>query len=135
MPEWVAGYIGIPFRSHGRDRDGSDCWGLLRLVLADQFGIRIPSYDGVTWHDGDDRRALAEFMAEHKADWTPVAGGDERPGDAVLLRMMGHPIHVGIVVASGWMLHVEQGADSCIEPYLDELRWKKRIIGYYRYAG
>ena len=134
LSDWVAGYIGIPFRPHGRDRDGCDCWGLLRLVLAEQFDTQIPAFHGMTWQPGDDRRALAAFMDEHRDIWSEVPAGQEQPGDGVLMRLMGHPIHCGIVVAPGWMLHVEGGADAAAEPYTD-IRWNRRVLGFYRYKG
>jgi cell wall-associated NlpC family hydrolase len=31
IPAWAADYVGIPFREHGRSRDGADCWGLYWL--------------------------------------------------------------------------------------------------------
>jgi cell wall-associated NlpC family hydrolase len=134
LPDWVAGYIGIPFRPHGRNHDGCDCWGLLRLVLAERFDTQIPAFHGMTWQPGDDRRALAEYMDAHLDVWIPVVSGQERPGDGVLLRVLGHPIHVGVVIISGWMLHVEGGADAAVEPYID-IRWNRRVLGFYRYKG
>ena len=104
------------------------------MVLAEQFGIRIPAHHGVTWEDGGDRRALAEYMDARFDVWTPVESGQEQPGDGLLMRIMGHPIHCGIVVAKGWMLHVEGGADTAVEPYTD-IRWSKRVLGFYRYKG
>ena len=32
-------YVGLPWRIGGRDRRGLDCFGLVRLVLAEQAGI------------------------------------------------------------------------------------------------
>jgi len=44
-PAWVRSFIGIKFKDRGRDQDGSDCWGLFRLVYAQRFGLALPSYD------------------------------------------------------------------------------------------
>ena len=65
----------------------------------------------------------------------PVRIGDEHPGDGVLLRVMGRPIHVGVVVARGWMLHIEKNCDSLIERYAGGSRWERRVLGFYRHAA
>jgi cell wall-associated NlpC family hydrolase len=43
IPGWVEQYIGIEFRDLGRDRDGCDCWGLVRLVILKQARVELPS--------------------------------------------------------------------------------------------
>jgi len=133
VPEWTADYIGLPFREKGRDRDGLDCWGLVRLVLAEQFGVLLPSY-------ADDYACTLEvsenarLISGRKGDWSEVPAGEERAGDVLLLRMAGHECHVGIVVAPGIMLHIEAGHDAVWDRY-HGLRWKNRVVGAYRWAA
>ncbi len=134
IPNWAAGYVGLPFKTCGRDRSGLDCWGLLITVLREQFDQEIPTYDGISFEEGCDRAALATFMEDHRQDWIEVPPGEELPGDGILLRMMGHPIHVAVVVARGWMLHIEDGIDACVERY-DGPKWSRRVMGFYRYVS
>ncbi|MBE3605150.1 C40 family peptidase [bacterium] len=58
----------------------------------------------------------------------------EQLGDVILLRVRGQPCHVGVVVARGKFLHAFEGTRSCVERY-DGLKWRRRIMGFYRYAG
>jgi cell wall-associated NlpC family hydrolase len=43
IPNWAAQYVGLPFRDKGRARTGLDCYGLVVLVLREQFGVEVPS--------------------------------------------------------------------------------------------
>lgn len=132
LPRWAEQYVGLPYRPLGRDREGCDCWGLLALVLREQFGYELPDYSALRWQEGVNPRAVGEGAQEYASRFTPVALGQERAGDGVLLRLRGHPLHVGVVVAPTWMLHTHEAANSCVENYTRPL-WKHRVIGIYRY--
>jgi cell wall-associated NlpC family hydrolase len=125
----VRAYVGIPFRERGRDRSGCDCWGLVRLVLAERFNLQLPSLDG--YASVRDRRHIQGLIEGDLPAWSEVSG-QERPGDVVLLAIGGRPLHVGLVVMLGTMLHIERGIDACLERY-DRLPWCRRVLGVYRH--
>jgi cell wall-associated NlpC family hydrolase len=129
---WAAGYVGIPFVDGGRGRDGLDCWGLVRLVLRERFGAEVPDLEvtGGTCPPA----AVGEAAVSELPRWREIRAGQERPGDVVLLRLNGHPTHVGVVVLRGTMLHCLAGCDSCVEHYLGPL-WSRRLVGIYRWRG
>lgn len=132
IPIWVGHYIGLPFKEHGRDRTGVDCWGLVRLVMAEQFGIVLPSYS--TYYDSTTREdQLAPLIDEERRHWISIEHGEEEFGDVVVLRMRGQPIHVGLVIEKGRMLHVEVGIGSVLDSYASA-RWVLRVTGFYRYG-
>ncbi len=132
IPIWVGHYIGLPFKEHGRDRMGVDCWGLVRLVMAEQFSIVLPSYS--TYYDSTTREdQLAPLIAEERRHWIPIEHGEEVFGDVVVLRMRGQPIHVGLVIEKGRMLHAEVGIGSVLDSYASA-RWALRVTGFYRYG-
>ena len=133
-PAWADKYIGIPFKAKGRDpKQGLDCWALVCLVLKERFGRELPGFAGIGFAKDQDNREVANFMASAKDDLplTQIPPGEEMPGDIIWLRALGLPIHVGIVIAPGLMLHTESEVDSCIERY-DGPAWRRRIVGFYR---
>lgn len=136
LPAWAADYIGIPYTLHGRDRaEGLDCYGLVRLVLAERFGIAAPDY-GAGYSGNSSLRDLAELMEREAAcGWQPVASGREAPGDLLLLVRRGVPLHCGLVVAPAWMLHTEQGAGSVVETYRDAPAWGRQVPTFLRWPA
>ena len=135
LPDWVSAYVGLPFKEGGRHREGLDCYGLLRLVINERFEGGVPEYEGISYRPGEDRGLLAALMDERIRLWRPIAIGEEQPGDGVLLRVMGRPIHVGVVVAAGFMLHIEKNSDSVLERFTAGSRWGRRVLGFYRHAA
>ncbi len=133
IPIWAGHYIGLRFKEHGRDTSGLDCWGLSRLVLAEQFGIALPSfiteYERTTQVD-----KISDLIERETAKWRLIKSGDELCGDIIVLRVRGKPMHVGLVLGDEQMLHVERGIDSVIEKY-SKPSWKNRISGFYRYKN
>lgn len=130
LEPWIANFIGIPFRAHGRTRAGCDCYGLVRLVLAEHFGKTLPAFDD--GYDFDDRAEEARLIKEG----LPLIGAmlveTPEPGDIVLLRYLGVASHVGVYVGDGRLLHTEEregysGLDDLTGPFL-----RSRIVGYYR---
>lgn len=123
-------YVGLPYVRGGRDRSGIDCWGLVRLVHAEQYGNELPSFADA-YDLATERDRLAELIAQQKEAWHPVA--EPRAGDVIVLRIEGAESHLGLVVEPGRMLHALSGAGSVIEPYASA-KWAHRISGFFRYA-
>jgi cell wall-associated NlpC family hydrolase len=131
IPLWAGRYIGLPFRDHGRDRSGLDCWGLVRLVLSEQFGCMLPSFAQEYPHSRATEK-ISDVILREIPLWDAVQAGAERAGDVIVLRLCGKPLHVGTVLGDAHMLHIESGINSAIERY-DGTRWKDRVFGFYRY--
>lgn len=131
---WAAAYVGIPFRSGGRDRSGCDCWGLLSLAYREVYGIQLPSFDDEYDRAGD-RAVIEGLVAQHLPEmpWQPVAA--VIPGDALLFNVAGQSVHVGVAVGDGRFLHVLSTlAASCVER-LAAPGWHRRLVGAYRYGA
>jgi len=124
-------YIGLPFKQKGRDRTGVDCWGLVYLFYKEQFGITLPDYLNDYTHIRDKR--LGELISEQAAEcWERISVPE--PGCLIILRLRGIPFHTGIVVDNRRMIHAQIGTQVAIEDYTS-IRWKTRVLGYYRLKG
>lgn len=130
-PEWVRDYIGLPFKPGGRNRDGLDCAGLVKLVYRERFGIELPS-DHPSWNARTPTAEIVRIIAEEQRKYIEIRRGAEACPDIVLLRIEGAEMHFGIVVARGKMIHAEAGADSSMARYTSP-EWRNRVVGFFRY--
>lgn len=128
---WAAQYVGIPWKPQGRDHGGVDCWGLLRLVYREQFGIDLPSFTEDYSTDYEKAEIAALIAGNLKPAWQEIASGQEREGDAILLRVGGR-MHVGIVVERGRMLHSHKSGAVC-QAYGYGV-WRGKAVGFYRWG-
>lgn len=88
-------YIGLPWVAGGRSLSGMDCWGLLRHVQKEHFGVNLPDAPTVEPY--------------RHGEW--VQADQPFHGAGVLLRA-GHDPHVGVWldVDGGGVLHSLRGA-------------------------
>lgn len=123
---WIDAYVGIPFLDRGRTRaTGLDCWGLVRLVLAERAGLDLPAFDTISAFDA---AAVRDEIARHARQWLPVPQHDARAFDVAVMRVhgkinghwLGTDMHVGIVPRPGRVLHVEKETDSVCVAFTSE---------------
>lgn len=128
IPAWVDKYVGLPFADHGRGPE-YDCWGLVRHVLLEQFGLVLPDY-GSTYSSTNDKMTLPDAFRNGLAEeWRKVQ--DPHEGDIIILNLAGRPMHCGILVGDGCMLHARPTTGSVVESY-ERLAWIRRVDGFYR---
>lgn len=131
------GYVGIPFLDHGRDRAGCDCWGLVRLVLAEQAGLDLPSYGEIS---ADELLAVSRRIrqATDNGPWRRVDGEPRRALDVVVMHSLAEaaaaPVHVGVMLDARRMLHTVKAADSHVVP-LSHPSVASRIVGIFRHVS
>lgn len=133
---WSSDYVGLPFAARGRDRAGLDCYGLVRLALAERFGVVLPSY-AEAYACTAERREIASALAQATVvggPWRPIAAGREREGDVLTFSVMGAPLHVALVVRPGLMLHVSAGIESRVEGYRGGA-WAPRLLSIHRHRS
>lgn len=122
-------YVGIPFVDFGRAPSGVDCWGLVLMVYALEFGVLLIDYDisGETAGDEKVADAVDQERPSYKRIKVPVAPcivtmrNSEDPGIVN---------HVGVYVGNGTFLHTLKEHGS-VRSKIDHPLWKHRIEGYY----
>lgn len=129
MYTWTQKYVGIPFRSNGRDTSGCDCYGLVRLILQNEYGIILPELNLY-----DDALNCQETVHLFK-DYLPVMCGAkiEQPEEKAvcLIRTTGGLLsHVGIYAGDDFIIHTRNKTGTVCErmssPFLTG-----RIEGWY----
>jgi cell wall-associated NlpC family hydrolase len=127
---WVKKYIGIPFVSNGRTLEGCDCYGLVRLVLRNEYGIELPSLS----NDYTDALIISE-TARLFAEKRPVLASEKLPAPeekaVVVITEHGRPAHIGIVAGNGYILHTGVKTGSVCQR-VTHPGLHGRIEGYYR---
>lgn len=124
-------YIGLPFDENGIGPHYFNCWSLVVHVAKNEFGITYPSYSEQYSTPLDYEELNNLISGESKTNWVEVPLGQERPGDVIILRLRGIPIHAGLVIRKNKMLHVYKGIETTIDDY-SRMMWKNRIDGIYR---
>lgn len=121
--------IGVPYVSRGRDIKGADCWGIILLAQRYLYGTDVPDYS--EYRDSTNKEET-EHLFTARNDWRQVPLEQVLPGDVIVLRIMGHPMHAAVYVGGGKMLHSLSGRNSCLDR-LDNQGWSNRVEGVYRW--
>lgn len=129
MYTWVQEYIGIPFQSGGRDRRGLDCYGLIRLVLMEQYECTLPLLDGKYDNALNLYDTSPLFFQQLPILTEKIAGPQERA--LALLEMHQLPCHLGLFCGGESIIHSRAGVGVVAER-LDSRRLPGRITGWYR---
>lgn len=112
---WIEKYVGIPFVNGGRDWQGVDCWGLVRLIYETECRILLPSYGEIS---AEELTRVAHEVANEssKEPWHPVS--DPWLFDVAVMHRRKAPVHVGIVAALKpvRLLHVERATHAVFVP-------------------
>ena len=124
MKHWAEQYIGTEWANDPE----RDCWGFVRRVWREQFGLDVPAVDV----DALNRLSCVRAIESHAPSWQRVEQPQE--GDAVLLARGRHPSHVGVWAAGG-ILHCLESSGTVFQRPSGLALTGWRIAGFYRRAA
>lgn len=105
--QWANWYLLIPYTLGGRDHSGCDCWGLVRLILEEQFNVFVPSYDVF-----DDNPVIHEAKMcagfSMPINWEKVQKANVKCGDVAHIQQGDYTCHVGIFVSDTLLIHAQK---------------------------
>lgn len=135
IPEWVSKYIGIPFKDLGRTKIGCDCWGLVRLVLADKKSIFLPSF--AEDYLGENNTSKVKQLIDEQKHYKWIKIEDPEPFDVAEMVLPVNvdnsysfvSVHVGILVNKHFLLHTNKVVGS----HIVSANKNKQVVGYWRY--
>jgi len=117
--------IGIPFKAGGRDFNGLDCYGLVKLLMQRQ-GIDLPEFAYADPHN----YSMVDRLIRNQ----DVAQRLNRPeiGAIVVMSLIPpYEHHLGVVISRNEFIHIRQNTRVTISR-LDSPLWRDRIRGFYR---
>jgi cell wall-associated NlpC family hydrolase len=122
-------YLFIPFEPGGRDFDGCDCWGLVRLVFRCEGGIELPD-----WRIACTRARLIDERAQfERSKWRQI----DQPAVLSVVAMRNCENdpqlinHFGVFVGNQRILHTARGFATARRTRLDDPLWAHKIEGFY----
>lgn len=129
MYSWTQKYVGIPFRSNGRNFEGCDCYGLVRLVLQNEYDICLPEFN--LYSNALDCHETVNLFK----NFVPIICGSKisKPEEksVCLVKTMGGLLsHVGIYAGDGFILHTRNKTGAVCERISSPF-FTGRIEGWY----
>ena len=130
MYDWVKKYVGMEFKSGGRTSDGCDCYGLVRLILANEYSVLLPSFTR-GYFDANDQNQTGGLFKKYMP--LILAEKIEVPEEKALavIRTRGLCTHVAIYAGDGYMMHIMANTAAVCDR-IDNPMLAGRIEGWYR---
>jgi len=119
----------------GRDPEhdgGVDCWGLVRLVWEQEFGLTVRSYTD-EYKTIDEQKVVSEAIVAglNGTTWNRVS--EPQLGDGLVFNLQGNPWHVGMMVSRDRFLHTRQRLGSSTTESFAGGVWDHACQGIYRH--
>lgn len=131
--DWVNDYIGIPFKTNGRDRDGMDCYGLIAAVYKDLLDIDVPDWAVKNDHIFTVMQTITKGLKIEVTEERAYEVANPNDMDILVLSRISVAYHVGIYVAGGVLHTVYNGNGSCYESLESFMAKCRGDIRWYRW--
>lgn len=130
MYDWVNKYIGIPFLSLGRTVEGCDCYGLIRLILLNEYNYQLPLFtEGYSDALETDKTSNLFKINMPLIISEKIAVPEEKA--VALIQTRGLPSHVALYAGDDYIIHARHKTGVVCErlssPWLSAC-----IRGWYR---
>lgn len=126
---WSDRYLGIPWSRHDRGAQGTHCWGLVRLVYAEQLEIELEDFGAAR-----SRLENAAVVADRRRRWPWRIVDRARAFDVVVFRRGRFDDHIGIMIDARLMLHVDMGNEALVDDVTSP-EWRSRVAAFHRHVA
>ena len=119
-------FFQIPYRNNGRDFNGCDCYGLVKLLAKEKQGITLPDFNYENAQSNDNEKFFNQEKNNHH--WKRC---EPKEGAIIVIRIEGIAKHIGYMLDATSFMHITQQGVSVgnIEHHL----FKSRIVGFWSY--
>ena len=125
-------YINIKYKHLGRDFDGVDCYGLIKLIYKNEKGIVLPDYNyEENWYEKD--QTIIQNELPNMKTWVRLKYPSE-PFDLIIFYLSPTSKianHIGLYTYDEKFLHTKEGWASHIERL--NPHWQSRFYAALRY--
>jgi len=110
------------------DMTGETCWTFISKVLKENYGLELPQLVGGLENAEPEAEVIKQQQLE--GDWEET----DSPlcGDVVLFLIGGKRPHVGICIGPTGFVHFSQTDKTVKVDTHSSLRWRNRVVGFYR---
>lgn len=123
----IADLMAARYEEGGRGPDSFDCFGLF-AELCRRRGMAIPDHPT----PADLCQRQSDIRIEAAEAWHELDAPE--PGCAVLMRIGPWVSHIGMMLDGDRFIHASRRTGITVTR-LDDLLWRERIAGFYRYRG
>ena len=127
--EEAAKLVGVPYKNHGRDESGCDCYGVA-ILLFGKTGRSLPDYQySPDWYE----KGYNHYLEHYHECAEEIRKMDLREGDIILFRNAGSrvPNHLGIYLGDSQFLQCLEKTGVVISS-LNRQPFNRTAHSYYR---